>query len=164
MSDAALENAVARRDHLRERLSSYMAEFAELQQKVDTARYELGELDSFIQMWHHLAGIQPSEKAEQKPTPPPPPPPAPKPVNPNRRDVAAKCVEYIREAQRPMSRSELFKKLTDDNIIIHGKDPEMVLSTMLWRTKDIIQRLKDGGYWPANLPPPGPWVQQYLMR
>lgn len=32
----------------------------------------------------------------------------------------------------------------------------MVLSTMLWRSKDVIRRLKGGGYWPKDDPlPPG---------
>jgi hypothetical protein len=68
--------------------------------------------------------------------------------------VTLKAVEYIREAERPLSRSEIWEKLKADDIIIYGKNPEMVLSTMLWRTKDLIRSLRGGGYWPVGDPPP----------
>jgi hypothetical protein len=35
-------------------------------------------------------------------------------------------------------------------VISSETDPEMVLSTMLWRMRDRIARLKTGGYWLAE--------------
>jgi hypothetical protein len=42
--------------------------------------------------------------------------------------------------------------LTERGLIIEGADPEMVLSTMLWRSKDRIVRLPKFGYWVAERP------------
>ena len=51
-----------------------------------------------------------------------------------------------------MSRSDLFKSLADRGIVLHGKNPEVVLSTMLWRMKSEIVRLQPYGYWVADKP------------
>lgn len=40
-----------------------------------------------------------------------------------------------------MPRKELFNALAKEGLVIHGKDPEMVLITMLWRESDTIVRL-----------------------
>lgn len=51
-----------------------------------------------------------------------------------------------------MPRKELFNALAKEGLVIHGKDPEMVLSTMLWRASDTIVRLPPHGYWPKDTP------------
>ena len=46
-----------------------------------------------------------------------------------------------------MSRDDLFAALTEKGVIIHGKEPPVVLQTMLWRMSDRIIHLKGFGYW-----------------
>lgn len=153
VSDAALENAMARRAYIIDRLNQIANDINNLIETHGKQRTELEEVEDFIRMWHKMAGTQPPPTLEQKV--------AVegadggkriRPKNPDREIVALACVNYIREAGYPLMRADLLKKLTEDDIIIRGKDPAMVLSTMLWRSKDIIQRLPRGGYWPANEP------------
>lgn len=68
--------------------------------------------------------------------------------NPKKEVVAQEVHAYLKAHGKPLSRKELFEKLSDNGFIIRGADPEMVLSTMLWRTADEfgIERLKSGGY------------------
>lgn len=151
MTDKALETAMARRKHAIEQLKAVTEEINDLVTQHERLRANLEEIDKFIQMWHNMAGILPPQSAEQRV--------ASvvgetgkriRPKNPPREDVAAACVNYIREAGRPLMRAELLDQLTKDGIVIRGKDPAMVLSTMLWRSKDVIRRLPEGGYWLAG--------------
>lgn len=155
MADAALENAMARRGHMIDRLTEVANEINALIEKHGAMRSELEDVEGFIRMWHRMAGTQPPATLEQKV--------AVegaeggkriRPKNPPREDVATACVSYILDADRPMGRAELLEKLTEDGIIIRGKDPAMVLSTMLWRSKDVVRRLRKGGYWLAQAPLP----------
>lgn len=41
---------------------------------------------------------------------------------------------------------------TNRGLVINGKDPQMVLSTMLWRKRDQVARVNGGGYWLAEVP------------
>jgi hypothetical protein len=66
--------------------------------------------------------------------------------------VAEAAREIISEAGEPVMRDVLYFLLAERGIHIHGKDPRMVLSTMLWRTNDQVVRLKGGGYWLADMP------------
>jgi hypothetical protein len=151
MADKALENAIARAVHLREKMAEFTKQLIQAHERRNAATEELHRVTKFIETWHEMAGTQAHGPEEQKVADAPKDePPMPRPQNPNRRDVTLKCVEYIREAQRPLSRSTLFAKLEDDGINIYGKNAEMVLSTMLWRTNDLIQRLPNGGYWPVG--------------
>jgi hypothetical protein len=157
MTDAALDNALARRATALDNLEKITKEINDLLERHTKAREELERIDYFIHQWHEMAGIQLPETLEQKKSD------APveggkriRPKNPPREIVAATCVEYIRIAGRPLMRAELLERLHADGVIIRGKDPAMVLSTMLWRSKDVIRRLRGGGYWPADDPlPPG---------
>lgn len=68
--------------------------------------------------------------------------------NPKKEVVAQEVHAYLKAHGKPLSRRELFQKLSDNGFIIRGANPEMVLSTMLWRTADQfgIERLGSGGY------------------
>jgi hypothetical protein len=156
-TDLALQNAVARRDHARKRvleINAKLNELIDIRQKL-FEEYERAE--AFIDTWYEMAGIpnpKHAERKESKPAPAVSERAEARQQNPNRRDVTLKAVEYIRETGRPLSRTEIWERLQADNINIYGKNPEMVLSTMLWRTKDLIRRLRGGGYWPVGDPPP----------
>lgn len=75
-----------------------------------------------------------------------------RPKNPDRNLVVDKAREIIRQFGAPVSRANLFDMLNNEGIKIYGKDPHMVLSTMLWRDKERIVRLGVNGYWLKELP------------
>lgn len=157
IKDAAFQNALARREHARERILQINGKLNELIGSRNKLAQEYERADAFLDTWYEMAGIpNPKyvERKESKSAPPVTDDAEKRPQNPNRRDVTLKAVEYIREAGRPLSRAEIWERLLADNIIIYGKNPEMVLSTMLWRTNDLIRRLRGGGYWPIGDPPP----------
>ena len=157
--DAALQNARAKRNRIRDKILEINAEMNRLHQERTNLLPEYEKAEEFIDTWYEMAGIPNPKFAEQKKAASAPQPAAgveKRPQNPNRRDVALKAVEFIRGEGRPLSRAEIWDRLVAHDIAIHGKNPEMVLSTMLWRTKDVIRRLRGGGYWPVGDPvPPG---------
>lgn len=148
MADAALKNAIARQRELRDKMVKHREALDRIRQEQLEDAEALDEINSFIRMWHHMAGSQPDAEQEQT-EPSVSESKTTRPKNPDRMLVVEKCVEYIRTAGKPLARRELFDRLQKDGIIIRGKDAEMVLSTMLWRTKDLIKRLPQGGYWPV---------------
>jgi len=160
-TDVALENAKARREALQARLSKIDADIQELEGARERAQRDLRVAEAFITIWYEMAGIQPPEQLERKESSAPADQP-PRPKNPDRLFVAQQCVTYIREAGRPLGRRELFERLVADGIHIRGKDAEMVLSTMLWRSREVIVRLKEGGYWPAHDPLPTPDLEKLI--
>ena len=159
ITDPAFQNAMARRQHARERVLEINAKMNELNEARMRAYSEFEKADEFIDTWYEMAGLpnpKHVERKESKPSPAVTEAREKRPQNPNRRDVTLRAVEYIREEGRPLSRAEIWERLQADGIAIYGKNPEMVLSTMLWRTKDIIRRLRGGGYWPVgDAVPPG---------
>lgn len=73
-------------------------------------------------------------------------------MNPPRERVVDEALSLIREAGEPLSRQVIFDKLQARGVVIEGKNPLMILSTMLWRTPKRIVRLRGHGYWPADIP------------
>ncbi|KWV43855.1 hypothetical protein AS026_19490 [Rhizobium altiplani] len=69
--------------------------------------------------------------------------------NPRKEEIAKISREIIEASDAPVSRAALFEALADRSIIISGKNPHMVLSTMLWRAgaEEGIINLKGYGYW-----------------
>ncbi|GJL94823.1 MAG: hypothetical protein DHS20C05_12280 [Hyphococcus sp.] len=72
--------------------------------------------------------------------------------NSPKEEVAEAARVLIAANGKPMPRSDLFSALVERGLIIEGQNPEMILSTMLWRQKDKVVRLKGGGYWLAERP------------
>lgn len=71
--------------------------------------------------------------------------------NSTKEEVAAGAYRIIKMRGEPIKRKELYNLLIEDGFIIEGKNPEMILSTMLWRVKDSgLTRLNDAGYWLKN--------------
>ncbi|RVD56024.1 hypothetical protein EN828_23095 [Mesorhizobium sp. M2D.F.Ca.ET.185.01.1.1] len=149
MSDVALENAKALKIKALSEISRLEAELRGWHDRILMA-------DQFIDQWNAFASGEPvipveSVSAEQNK-------PAPSSVkrkairNSKKEDVAEAARAVIRERGEPVSRSELFKALIDRGLTIEGSDPEMVLSTMLWRMRDRVVRFKTGGYWLCEVP------------
>lgn len=68
--------------------------------------------------------------------------------NSDKREVAARAYKLVKMCGEPIKRDELYDLLVAQGYIIEGKNPQMILSTMLWRVKDSgLTRLKGGGYW-----------------
>ncbi|WP_126665606.1 hypothetical protein [Croceibacterium ferulae] len=70
-----------------------------------------------------------------------------RPKNPDRGIVVAAVSEILIEAGRPLSVEELYDALLSRGIEIRGRRPEVVLTTMLWRSRDRIDRVGNTGYW-----------------
>lgn len=156
MIDKALENAEVQRKQLLERRNVLNAELIAVEDG-------LRRVETFIKEWHLFSedteGIfnqllvtedrrnenktAGSHSATKRPR------------NPDRTRVAGVVREIIKERGEPVGRSELFAELKSRGIVIEGKDPEMVLSTMLWRERHRVVRLDKGGYWlkEVNYPP-----------
>jgi len=133
--DLALRNAVARAAELRAAIDGAMERITAIQTEIRADAVELRRIERFIGSWRSMAGAEAI--------------PASRPKNPNRRDVASAALEIIRKFGRPLSRRDLFERLAKAGVEIAGKDPEMVLGTMLYRD-DRIVRLRGHGYWPKE--------------
>jgi hypothetical protein len=142
MPDKAYENATARREALAKEINL-------TQQRLEELRSELRGVDTFLDQWRKFSGVPDSAALTLAG-------PAPSirrtRENSKKEEVAEAAYEIIASEGRPLPRSELFKKLIKRGLIIEGSDPEVVLSTMLWRMRNRIKRLKKGGYWLADRP------------
>lgn len=144
MTDQALENALRKRDDL-------AANINKAQQQIEEWKRELTHTDSFISAWHQFAGT----KSEDVPPIVGPiesdvlPPKRKNRNNSKKEDVAAEVRKLIEAAGHPIPRVDLYKALTEKGFVIEGTDPDMVLSTMLWRAGEAagVKRLDKGGYW-----------------
>jgi hypothetical protein len=163
MTDRALANAQKRRDEVASKIN-------QLVQELEVSRKELVSVETFIAEWHRFAdsaavvasntqinsGYPQVAQAigeyelqlDSAGTP------TPTPKNPGRIVVGIATQQIINAFGRPVPRGELFAELGKQGMHIHGKDPEMVLSTMLWRMQDTFVRLAGHGYWLRKLPWP----------
>lgn len=150
MTDKALETAAARLDFNLAEIDKVVREKAVLDARLSELRADVERVSNFITTWHEMVGKPPPAQLELNVNEAPKKAPRKRPKNPDRRDVAKEAVRLIVDAGMPLSRREIYERLAEQGLTIVGKDPEMVLSTMLWREKGIIQRLPGGGYWPAG--------------
>jgi hypothetical protein len=149
MADYALENAKSKREQL-------LAQMKDLQRQRDAVSAELDRVDRFIHDWHEFAGgtapvnyeegEQSGNNAGESNSR------RSRVKNPKKEDVAEAARAIIQERGGPIMREELYALLADRGIHIQGKDPQMVLSTMLWRMKDRVVRLGGDGYWLREVP------------
>ncbi|MDD9739151.1 MAG: hypothetical protein RID15_08325 [Marinovum algicola] len=147
MPDNALEKAENLKFEMAERITALEADLTE-------ARAELARAERFISEYHaFMSGDTPPESLEEE-SPEVVTPARKRPRNPPKEKVAELSVEIIRERGEPIPRDDLYEALDERGLHIEGKDPRMVLSTMLWRQPETVVRLKRGGYWPANDPLP----------
>ncbi len=143
MSDKALENAVAIRDELMEKIAN-----AEIQIKEWRAQAQRAE--RFIADWEEFSGQQAPQTAVSESAAVSVESARVKPRNPKKEDVADAALKIIRERGEPMSRDDLFDALQSDGVVLQGKNPPVILQTMLWRMQDRIVHLKGHGYWPRE--------------
>jgi hypothetical protein len=140
MNHVALRNAELAKKRLKEEIQRLSAE-------LDRKRLELKQVDTFLQQWAKFAAPQPDlmedERGELVPW-----------KNPSREAVGRAVRTILLTNGKPMLRDELFGKLQTSGTDIRGKDPKMILSTMLWRMPDRFVRLKGFGYWPREMPYP----------
>lgn len=148
MADEALQNAVKRRDELAAKINA-------AQQQIDEWKRDLARADSFISEWHAFAGTTPDIPIEPKVVVMAIRDDVPFPAkrknlnNSKKEDVAAEVRRIIEERGEPVLRKDLMPVLSERGFKIEGTDPDMVLSTMLWRAGGAagIVRLGRGGYW-----------------
>jgi hypothetical protein len=138
MADQAYENAMRKREDA-------IARVRAAESDLGNARAELERVDAFIQQWHEFAGTPILDRDPVVVH-------YPKRRNPKKEEVADLAYEIIKEHGEPMSRSELYEKLQERGMVLNGNDPEMVLSTMLWRSQAKIRRLPKYGYWMTDTP------------
>lgn len=139
--DQPYRNAVAQRDKAIEQIRR-------LKQRLNVAQEQLAVAENFIKGWEIFSGSFTGSSSDE------PLPNVEQPKNPTKESVAEQAIQVIRENGRPMSRAEVYDALTARGVVIHGKDPRVVLSTMLWRMKAIVPFIPDVGYWPAGDPLP----------
>ena len=162
MTDAAYRNAEKQRDDLLKAIGEHQA-------AIEEARKTLSRTEAFLREWRVFAGVEEEEE-------PPPLHTEPKRVrvrlrdNPPKEKVGDAVEQLLKMYGRPISRDVLFEMLSDGGIQIQGKDPKMILSTMLWRMPDRFVRLPGHGYWwknhayaPANYDPDAPASQLRLI-
>ena len=144
MADNAFENAMNRRE-------AVIAKVRSLELDLQKARSELERVDAFIQQWHEFAGKPILDRDPVVVH-------YPKIIvahgirNSKKEDVADAAYEIIKEHGAPMPRADLYDRLIARGMVLNGSEPQMVLSTMLWRMPHLIKRLKKGGYWLADQP------------
>lgn len=144
MIDTALMNAVQIRDEM-------AAEIADAEAKIKACRARMERAERFIGDWEEFSGQSapapavvartPDDVVQRRMDA--------KAKNPKKEEVAQAAVALLREHGSPMSRTDLMNALAERGIVVHGTRPEVVLQTMLWRTKHIVAHLKGYGYWPA---------------
>jgi hypothetical protein len=135
VTDTALSNAKAR-------LTELSAEMLNLQTKTSELRQEKARVEQFIADWNAFAGIISDPESSS----------SPKSSNPHRVVVGNIAEKTIKQAGRPIPRTDLFAALNAAGLHITGKDPEMVLSTMMWRMQDRFVRIPRFGYWMRDRP------------
>ena len=140
MTDIAYENAKARLATADSERAAMRARLAELDQEVARAT-------RFISEWEEWAGINPGMAVEPFPTPK-----SLRVKNPPKEIVGDAIEKFLKDVGHPAARKRLMAVLTENALTLHGTDPDMVLSTMLWRMKDRFIRLPGVGYWIKALP------------
>ena len=150
MTDPAINNALERHDALAKKINA-------LNQQIEEARREMAKVEQFIALWKEFSGVKVDD-----------PEIAPirnrirtirirksggeKPVNPPKERIGDVLETFLKARQRPATRKELQAHLKEVGIQLQGTDPDMVLSTMLWRMPKRFTRKPPFGYWLTDVP------------
>jgi hypothetical protein len=136
------KNALAAKDALAPKI-------AKLEQQLNAARQDYDRAVKFLEAWGHFSGAV-KDASPQSTLASPRSLESTVHQNPSKEDVAKSAVEILREAGRPLIRSELHKRLTQKGIDIRGKNPLNTLSTMLYRMETTVRNIPRYGYWPVE--------------
>lgn len=75
------------------------------------------------------------------------------------REVAARAEAILREHGKPIQRGELVRRIEGSGLLLHSKDKNKYLGTILWRNRDRFTNVEGHGYWIKGLdiesPPSG---------
>lgn len=63
------------------------------------------------------------------------------------KEIVQVTAKVLREAGRPMNRTEIIEELETMGISLPGKDRSKNLGTILWRNRDLFQNIDGVGYW-----------------
>lgn len=152
--DDVYEAARKRRDELQIELKT-LNDFIDVYQRT---RQLLG-LDSREHKENSQAGA-PSGTATVQASPATPSPAGDEPKrtrvtdNPPSAEVIRAVKDIMFQARRPFVRRELHRLLAQRGLEVRGVDPIKTLGTILWRAKDDIVSLPEGGYWVRGVPLP----------
>jgi hypothetical protein len=152
MNDPAIRNAILERARL-------LAKIADSEARTRRLKAQLSEINTFITQWEKFSGVpapipdgnellsraaDSSQNGTDSYGANPP-----RMQNSKKEEVAAAARRILEAAPAPISRADLYQQLRSEGLRINGSNPEMVLSTMLWRAGRVekITRLKSGGYW-----------------
>lgn len=130
----------------------------------DEIAKELKELDDFIAMHRRtkeLLGLNEASHVgtSQERTPPGNDLAAATPTenkreritdNPKPAEVIEEVFRIVREAGRPMTRSELHRALADRGMEVRGANAAKTLGTTLWRARNRLVHIDGYGYWPIE--------------
>ena len=119
---------------------------------------ELADLDTFIQMYERLAGMEPSQGVVVDGSPLPEKKVAAthkprKRIN-RSEDIARMTRMVLLARNKPMTRGEIVDALEDRGVTLGGADKSKNIGTILWRLKDQFINLEGHGYWIRDLPYP----------
>lgn len=74
-------------------------------------------------------------------------------------EMMASARRLILAEGRPLTRSELLRRLEGEGYVVDGKDKPKVLGTNLWRSGQ-FRHVGKLGYWPKSTPMPGRFAQK----
>lgn len=74
-------------------------------------------------------------------------------------EMMATARRLILAEGRPLTRSELLRRLEGEGYVVDGKDKPKVLGTNLWRSGQ-FRHVGKLGYWPKSTPMPGRFAEK----
>ncbi|MEQ8445764.1 MAG: hypothetical protein RIB57_07765 [Pelagibacterium sp.] len=128
--DSAYRNALKRKAELQEELLEIEA-FLALYSRFSDTSIEQNETSNESRK-SPGTGKSSSRKRRKKATP---------------SEIGKVARAVIREAERPLTRSELVDKLEDRGLVLLSKDKPRYVGTILWRLQDDFVNLDGHGYW-----------------
>lgn len=158
MSDEVIMTVFARLEAEQTRMMMIDKQIVELRDAYARAESEVKRLVAFVETYSELMGapvapqLMQMKHLEYN---------SERVKNPPRAVVVSNAISILKKNKKPMPRRLLMDALRRRGIVIKGKDPEMVLSTMLWRDQDRVVRIKSHGYWLKGVeyPPADYWPE-----
>jgi len=151
MAHRALENAIVYRDQTLERIRQLEHELAQ-------AKTDLAQAEAFVSGWSRFNSVNLVDRQNESRTSVDDSAadigPTRRPKNSKKEEIAKAVRQLVEQAGTPLGRRELLEALMQQGYKIQGGNPDMILSTMLWRAGQAagVVRLKSGGYWLIEKP------------